>query len=171
MSEITRPKADPGWNDPPTLNYNSSNPPPKSRIGNKRIAFPLSGNQSVNLPPQAAPNTSIPTPPMIPIVPDGNSSNTTLLERVLQNINQAQDKLIGDSTGGVCSKLEVMKQMWMDGKFNEKMQNNIFNLSTFLAEGNLEKANQCQLQLMMEDSTLCNSWISAFTVFTTPLNK
>lgn len=33
--------SDPGWNDPPMLNYNNTNPPPKSRITNKRVAFPL----------------------------------------------------------------------------------------------------------------------------------
>lgn len=39
---------DPGWNDPPMLNYTSTNPPPKTRIGNKRIAFPITGTPPAN---------------------------------------------------------------------------------------------------------------------------
>jgi hypothetical protein len=41
-------KKDPGWNDPPMLNYSSTNPPPKTRITNKRIAFPVTGTSTTN---------------------------------------------------------------------------------------------------------------------------
>ncbi|KYB29676.1 hypothetical protein TcasGA2_TC034213 [Tribolium castaneum] len=54
-------KMDPGWNDPPMLNYSATNPPPKSRITNKRIAFPISGPSS-----SAPPTTSQSAPPPCP---------------------------------------------------------------------------------------------------------
>lgn len=71
MAESTPKKVDPGWNDPPILNYDASNPPPKSRITNKRVAFPLTPNQStikstapqVMLPP--LPNSGSVIPPTL----------------------------------------------------------------------------------------------------------
>ncbi|KAJ3639699.1 hypothetical protein Zmor_003043 [Zophobas morio] len=71
MSEPPKPtqdekkKVDPGWNDPPMLNYSSANPPPKSRIMNKRVAFPMSGasNSPASTTTNAPPLSSLQGPP------------------------------------------------------------------------------------------------------------
>lgn len=154
----------PGWNDPPMLNYTSSNPPPKSRISNKRVAFPLSQNSTV--PPLASGavqnhNTTGDIPGTE--VPNWNPEESLALivnnfEKLLENDESAKLKNLG-------SNLEMLKAMWLKGELPEEAQKYLLDISKFLCENNSSKANELQLHLAMKYGTVCSSWISLITHF------
>lgn len=156
-------KVDPGWNDPPTLNYTALNPPPKSRITNKRVAFPLSSNQSSSLSfgvnqTKCPPNIMLPPP--TELIAGSYGNNEVSLEEVLLNVETVL-KDVSDSDF-VKSKLKVLEVMWKEDKLNNTIQKLVLDMSRYIAEGNMEKANEIQLKLMTEELSLCESWLVAF---------
>ncbi|KAI4460705.1 steroid receptor rna activator (sra1) [Holotrichia oblita] len=156
-------KVDPGWNDPPTLNYTASNPPPKSRITNKRVAFPLSSNQSSPLSPglsQAKLPPTAMTPPALEQLAGDHISSTVSLKEVLLNVETVLND-VGDSDF-VKSKLDVLEVMWKEKKLNPTLQKLVLDMSRYIADGNMEKANEIQLKLMMEEQSLCEPWLVGF---------
>ncbi|KAL3289380.1 hypothetical protein HHI36_022812 [Cryptolaemus montrouzieri] len=99
-------KADPGWNDPPMLNYSTSNPPPKSRISNKRVAFPLSSSSTTVLSPKvSSSNVCSSTAHAI-------EDDSYLEQKTFSNFNVLLESIENDD---VLGKIEIMKNMWRTG--------------------------------------------------------
>lgn len=126
--------ADPGWNDPPMLNYTPDNPPPKSRITNKRVAFPLSSR----------PNVTAPTPA-------GD------LERALENFRT----LLGEIE--VSERLQLLQQLELlkSSVLPESGQKYVMELSDFLCKRDVVKANEILLRLSMEHGVASAPWIGS----------
>lgn len=164
---------DPGWNDPPMLNYNASNPPPKSRIGNKRVAFPLhtSGNTSTsgNATTILLPNI----PPPIGQVrlsqidndkcnnSSSSSSSTTNIEQWYEKTAKNLEEIMSTATRNedMTNKIRIMLDMWRNDRLSFDIQQLIYRLSNYLMEKNPDKAKECELNLMMNHAQMCSSWI------------
>lgn len=164
-------KVDPGWNDPPVLKYSSSNPPPKSRITNKRVAFPLSSNQSSTIPllPQSqlppSSNSNMIPPSIQQLSVDEVESEQHIdadnaLKEILSNAQAALNSF--DDLDEIQTKINLFRSMWNENKFSKKLQRYVLDMTRHIVEGNTEKANGCVLQLIMEDASLCEGWIAAF---------
>ncbi|CAH0562001.1 unnamed protein product [Brassicogethes aeneus] len=138
-------KVDPGWNDPPMLNYTTSNPPPKSRITNKRVAFPIASNSS-----QGSPLNVNAPPPMGSVVPPPVA---------FVNINKLIDENSGNDT--VKMHLELIKNMWQQGQFTDDVKVLISDLVLSVCEKNAAKANEMLLKLSTGHSDISNQWIES----------
>ncbi|XP_028142577.1 uncharacterized protein LOC114336408 isoform X2 [Diabrotica virgifera virgifera] len=124
------------------LNYSAANPPPKSRITNKRIAFPLSTNTSStanqnqtlpNLPPLAQPLTKPP------------STLDSTCESVCQLLNSEQSR-------------QNFENIWK-GQLPEQFQKTVSLMVGCLTGNNKEAAKLHKETLLTEYKTLCDGWI------------
>ncbi|KAJ8949111.1 hypothetical protein NQ318_012859 [Aromia moschata] len=133
-------KIDPGWNDPPMLNYNASNPPPKSRITNKRVAFPLSGNATQTFGASNAPNVFRFTPRLadIPVAQKSDLLQEEILEKVKVNFNKLLE--------------------------NKDPRNDIYLFSNYLVQNNNDSAHMLKEKLLGEFKDTCNEWLSGIKI-------
>ncbi|XP_018327053.1 uncharacterized protein LOC108738233 [Agrilus planipennis] len=119
-------KTDPGWNDPPMLSYSHSNPPPKSRISNKRVAYPLFTNQKEKTEVEAAPLQFAIAKDMSNKQDsvDGNSSE--ILTKSLDNFNKVLDESGLEQKQVISKMLQNMKKMWEEHNITQlKMEHNM----------------------------------------------
>lgn len=121
--------ADPGWNDPPMLNYTPDNPPPKSRITNKRVAFPLTPRPSATAP--------------------GN------LQGALQNFRT----LLGETEVSERLELLQQLELLKISVLPESVQKYVLEVSDFLNKRDVVKANAILSRLSLEHGTICAPWI------------
>lgn len=148
------------------LSYSPSNPPPKSRITNKRLAFPLSGDSG------SGQNSSA-TLCAIPSV--SKQAEETLENKIvteeawnselrLKEMNENICKILTDKQQkeDILKRLEVMNEMWSSAKLSEDCQKKVWNIVNVLIERDYNKAEQLQLELVMEFGTQCSSWSVAF---------
>lgn len=143
------------------LSYSPSHPPPKSRISNKRVAFPLS------------PNTTTPTSSgatQIPNVANENIKQQLCMfnpeESLALTISNFENLMRDDQLAklnNLDSKLELLKTMWIKGELPEEVQKHILDISKFLCENNTSKASELELQLIMKYGAISGSWISLVT--------
>ncbi|XP_076753654.1 steroid receptor RNA activator 1 isoform X1 [Xylocopa sonorina] len=184
MQKVLLPGHDPGWNDPPTWAYPSvqSSITPTKRMLNKRVAFPLASVQAVNkespinkplnMPPPLQSSISLTTASHGPLLyPSCNSMEGKLselkidkeetLNNVLTNLKAAIDEHISEENKAeeVKKRLDVLKAAWLEDKINDVMYKNILDLSIALREGNVEKADEIHVALMMQHASLCSAWI------------
>lgn len=147
---------DPGWNDPPTFSYNtqqSTSNRPRNYL-NKRVAFPLSGN---NPNPGCLPYTNLPkTPSMPPIpppsVPQHNTCEDINLddERTLTEVKSILLQFLQDSpelgpkANDIRKRISVMEEMWSSKKLNRS----VYVQMKQLAEGMLLR-NSCFVTFVM----------------------
>ncbi|XP_076232214.1 steroid receptor RNA activator 1 isoform X2 [Calliopsis andreniformis] len=186
MQKVLLPGHDPGWNDPPNWAFSATQTAattPTKRVLNKRVAFPLasaqasnkessSGNKPMNLPPPLQSSVSLTTashPPLITPSSKDTESNTEEIEidkeqalnDALANLETVVNEHILETSRAeeVKRRLDVLKTMWLEDKLNNTVHKNILDLSIALREGNVEKADQIHLALMMQNASLCTSWI------------
>lgn len=137
---------DPGWNDPPLLNYTPDNPPPKSRIKNKRVAFPLSS---------AGAQSGGAVLPKVTAFPGPGEE----FQRTVDNFMILLNEVEGVERVELKQKLEVLKKSWTEGALPPSAQNYVYVISDFLCKRDVVKANEIQLKLTMEHGAVCANWM------------
>ncbi|KAG5876340.1 hypothetical protein JTB14_003663 [Gonioctena quinquepunctata] len=149
-----KPKIDPGWNDPPVLNYSASNPPPKSRITNKRVAFPLSNSTSTKsettsgLPPPILPPRGPPPSATSILQPQQSSSLNDTKDTLNKFIRSEEDKLL-------------FSKDWDEGKFSIECKKLIDLFAKLLAENDKMAANELRVKLTSEYKHSCEQWLNS----------
>ncbi|XP_018578950.1 steroid receptor RNA activator 1-like [Anoplophora glabripennis] len=158
-------KVDPGWNDPPMLNYSPSNPPPKSRITNKRVPFPLTtcspGTSSSNTLPLGStpPKAFIVSPPM-PI-----PQNQEVSEELFKNAKDNFGKFILTQKSQKTKEcIHLLYKLWEEGKFSNDCQKNIYLMSQYLAENDDASAKIIKDRLLTEFKDSCEDWLVNFVI-------
>ncbi|XP_044760108.1 uncharacterized protein LOC123317584 [Coccinella septempunctata] len=144
-------KVDPGWNDPPMLEFNACQPTPKSRIGNKRVPFPLG--------PSNAPQKSV-------LHSDMDNAINDTSEEAIQNMKDVTFSNFESVLNSKCSdevhgKIKLMKEMWTLGKFSTSLKNDLYKLSNSIVRKDIVTANKLNLELHMKYPSHCKDWISA----------
>ncbi|XP_014215552.1 steroid receptor RNA activator 1-like [Copidosoma floridanum] len=178
---------DSGWNDPPAwalaaASQNSSTGTPKKRLMNKRVAFPLN---SKPMEPAACPTKDQNMPPMVNMPPPvGVGSLTTAphrplvaptkardedsdveidkeeaLKDTLDNLCHAMEQLNSDRSGEIKKRIDRMETMWNEDKLNKVVHRKLLEVSKALREGEVEKADQLHVSLMMSNASVCSSWM------------
>lgn len=124
---------DPGWNDPPTLSYNTqqSTPNRPRNFLNKRVAFPLSGNHPN---PGCLPHTNSPKMPSMPPIPqssvpkhntnedidlDDEEMLTEVKSILLQFLDDSPE--LGPKAIDIRKRISVMEEMWSSKKLNKEV--------------------------------------------------
>lgn len=125
------------------LNYSIENPPPKSRITNKRIAFPLNSTSKQT---GSDPQQSV-------LVP------TEELQRAIENFKMLLSKVDMSERLELQQKLKLLKNCALP----ESAQKYIIDISIFLCQKNVTKVNEIQLKLSMEHGAVCAPWIGLIT--------
>ncbi|XP_012150993.1 steroid receptor RNA activator 1 isoform X2 [Megachile rotundata] len=175
--KVLLPGHDPGWNDPPKWAYSGaqSSVTPTKRVLNKRVAFPLastkandkeplSETKTLNMPPLVQSSSNL--PPASNKVVDVDISDIKIdKEKTLSNVLENLDTVINEHileknrVEEVRKRLDVLKSMWLEDKLNNVIYKNILDLSAALREGDIQKADQIHVSLMMQHASLCSSWI------------
>ncbi|CAG9759662.1 unnamed protein product [Ceutorhynchus assimilis] len=136
------PAVPPGWNDPPMLKYTPQNPPPKSRITNKRVAFPVGPPSSTEELPKPSVHSPLKTslPPLaLPLIPLGQPCNTSLFAKASTNFNNLIDKI---EDHDIKDRVNQMLNDWQTGKFTNEVQNTLTDFSTCIVDNNLTGAKE-----------------------------
>lgn len=176
------PGHDPGWNDPPKWAYSGgqSSVTPTKRLLNKRVAFPLAptqaanidspSNKPLNMPPPVESSIKLTTASHAPMFQPSNMvekpneiqiDRNEILNNVLENLETAINEHISEKNRAeeVRKRLDILKTAWLEDKLDNTICKNIYDLSTALREGNVEKADEIHIALMMKHATLCSAWI------------
>lgn len=163
---------DPGWNDPPKLNYNSLQTPPNRprNFLNKRVAFPLSGGGSAA---SASPSTNMPPLPTCPVLPipnitpeissQGNiqiDSESTLKEvkDILLSLLDSNSEL-GSKADSIKKRIGTMEDMWLNGKLNNAVQIQMKGLAYALKDNTPNKADDIHKALMVDHVSAVSAWM------------
>ncbi|KAG6798100.1 steroid receptor RNA activator 1 isoform X1 [Apis mellifera caucasica] len=185
LQKVLLPGHDPGWNDPPKWAYSvaQSSITPTKRMLNKRVAFPMTSiqakdkesslNKPLNMPPPIQSAINLTTASHPPLLCPSNKNNLKgkmneininkeeTLNNVLTNLEAVINEHISEKNSAeeVKKKLDILKTAWLEDKLNNVIYKNILDLSTALREGNIEKADEIHIALMMYHANLCNTWI------------
>lgn len=152
----------PGWNDPPMLNYSPSNPPPKSRITNKRVPFPLTicspgTSSSTETPPNAS---TYKTPPM-----QFMSIKREVAEDLFKDTKDNFGKFILTHKSQKTKEcIHLLYKLWEEGKFSSDCQENIYLMSQYLAENDEASAEMIKDRLLTEFKDSCEDWLVNFVI-------
>lgn len=185
LQKVLLPGHDPGWNDPPKWAYStsqSSSVTPTKRVLNKRVAFPMSSIKTIdkessakkplNMPPPMQSSISLTTashPPLLCPSNKNTKENMTdieidkqmILNTVLENLEAVINEHILEKsrTEELRKRLDLLKVVWLEDKLNNTIYKNVLDLSTALREGDIEKADEIHVSLMMQYASLCSTWI------------
>ncbi|XP_076262061.1 uncharacterized protein LOC143197452 isoform X1 [Rhynchophorus ferrugineus] len=140
MGEPPKKDYPPGWNDPPMLNYSPVNPPPKSRITNKRVAFPVESQRN----PQNV-NPSLPPP----VLNTNNVCSESIYLKASENFNTALENFGNER---IKEEIWQMLSAWQRGQFSDGTQELLFEISNCILEKNRTKLKELHLKLMMGES-------------------
>lgn len=179
---------DPGWNDPPEWALSTQNVSSGSkRLLNKRVAFPLSSQNSSagkisspsssNIPPILQSSTApvITTAPHKPLVVPNSDKDLTsrtveadfdkdqALIEVLANLESviAKQKMDTNKTEEIQRRLDNMKADWRDNKLNNMIQRNVLDISKALLKKDIKQADKIHIALMMQHPNACRTWMPA----------
>ncbi|XP_033347288.1 steroid receptor RNA activator 1-like isoform X1 [Bombus vosnesenskii] len=173
---------DPGWNDPPKWIYctGQSSITSTKRVLNKRVAFPMgsiqatdkqsSVNKPLNMPPHVQGSTDQLTAPHPPLLCPSNKNieadnieidKEEALNNVLKNLETVISEHILENgrIKEVKKRLDILKAVWLEDKLNNVIYKNVLDLSTALREGNIKKADEIHVSLMMQHASLCSAWM------------
>lgn len=137
---------DPGWNDPPTFSYNTQQATPNRprNFLNKRVAFPLTGN---NPNPGSLPHMNLPSMPPRhqPNMPKQNTCEDIDLdgERTLADVKSILVQFLDDSpelgpkANDIRKRISVMEEMWSSNKLNKRVHVQMKQLAEGLLLENL----------------------------------
>ncbi|CAK9831674.1 Steroid receptor RNA activator 1 [Anthophora retusa] len=184
MQKVLSSSHEPGWNDPPKWAYSTtqSSVTPVKRMLNKRVAFPLASaqavdketnpNMSVNMPPPLQSTINLTTASHPPLLHPSNKNveektnemeidKEQALNNVLINFEVVINEHILEKSKAeeVKKRLDVLKTAWLEDKLNNVIYKNVLDLSTALRMGNVERADQLHVALMMQHASLCSAWI------------
>ncbi|KAK9309795.1 hypothetical protein QLX08_000618 [Tetragonisca angustula] len=185
LQKVLLPGHDPGWNDPPKWAYSTSqnsSVTPTKRVLNKRVAFPMSSvktsdkessaKKPLNMPPPMQSSISLTTashPPLLCPSNKNTEENMTdiiidkqvTLNIVLKNLETVINEHILEKsrTEELRKRLDLLKVVWLEDKLNNTIYKNVLDLSTALQEGDIEKADEIHVSLMMQHANLCSTWI------------
>ncbi|KAG7208073.1 hypothetical protein KM043_009650 [Ampulex compressa] len=186
--KVLSPSHDPGWNDPPKWAYSPTpgvSATPTKRLLNKRVAFPLNFQETVdkqstsetnsnliNMPPPLQSSVQLTTAPHRPLVSLASQEAETqereieidknqMLHDALKNLiivinDNITEKSMADE---IKRRLDTMKEVWLDDKLNGTVCQNVLELSKALKEKNIERADKIHIALMMQYANVCSSWI------------
>ncbi|XP_056643957.1 uncharacterized protein LOC130896839 [Diorhabda carinulata] len=138
-------KVPPGWNDPPMLNYSASNPPPKSRITNKRIAFPL--NSTSNNSGTALPKPLSNLPPMVTESVD-KSISKEIIEQTLSRLLPSEEN-------------KHFHDIW-NSDVPEEFVKEVHLMTNCLTKNDKEGAITHKKKLLSEYKSICDIWLKDF---------
>lgn len=124
------------------LNYNSSNPPPKSRITNKRIAFTLESQGNLQ-------STTLNLLP--PVLNTDNVCFESIYLKASENFNKALKSFENER---IKEEIWQMLSAWQKGQFSDGTQEMLFELSNCIIEKNKIKLSELHLKLMMGESCI-----------------
>ncbi|CAD1469060.1 unnamed protein product, partial [Heterotrigona itama] len=185
LQKVLLPGHDPGWNDPPKWAYStlqSSSVTSTKRVLNKRVAFPMSsvqatdkessGKKPLNMPPPMQSSISLTTVshPSLLCPSNKNTEENMIdieidkqvtLNTVLKNLEAVINEHILEKsrTEELRKRLDLLKAVWLQDKLNNTIYKNVLDLSTALREGDIEKADEIHVSLMMQHASLCSTWI------------
>ncbi|KPI93510.1 Steroid receptor RNA activator 1 [Papilio xuthus] len=166
---------DPGWNDPPQFSYSAQQTTPNRprNFLNKRVAFPLSGTGStpVSSPPANLPPMPV---PMVPAVPTLSTQIISRNESELIEIDSAstlkevKDILLrfidsgdlGSKGNEVKKRINVMENMWLNGKLNKSIQLQMKELAYALRDDQPARADEIHKSLMVDHVSSVSIWMS-----------
>jgi len=165
----------------------SSTGTPTKRLTNKRVAFPLNSNPTeavttsvqsknlsqmppmMNMPPPVSIGslTSAPHKPVVvptkaiveDVVTDVEINKEEALKDTLDNLCYAMEQLNSSKKEEIKKRLDRMETMWNEDKLNKIVHQKLLEISKELREGNVEKADQCHISLMMSNASICSSWM------------
>ncbi|CAH1153763.1 unnamed protein product [Phaedon cochleariae] len=141
-----KPKIDPGWNDPPMLNYTAMNPPPKTRITNKRVAFPISdGNSTIKS--NLLSSSSPPSMPPLATLPTSILHSETTKENICKFLKNEEAK-------------QNFSEIWETGKFSEECKCDIESLARAMIEQDLVTVRNIKDKLILQSNDLCGQWLN-----------
>lgn len=126
---------DPGWNDPPQFSYSAQQTTPNRprNFLNKRVAFPLSGTGST--PVSSPPTNLLPMP--VPMAQPSPTQSTQInrndkdieidSESTLKEVKDVLLRFVdsgdlGSKGNDVKKRINVMEDMWLNGKLNKSIQ-------------------------------------------------
>lgn len=157
---------DPGWNDPPMLNYSSSNPPPKSRITNKRVAFPL------NISSTKSQEVSLVNSPNLGSIPP--MTKTQMPSEIVDSKSNLSGELLKETVYDISVELltfikneedrQIFLNLWREDKFPSCCKEDITLLCRYLNEGKMENVISIKTKLLTEYKELCDIWIKSIQV-------
>lgn len=162
---------DPGWNDPPMLNYNASNPPPKSRIANKRVAFPLTGTSAT----KSQTMSSLSTSPLTSIPPFVvNSSTIVNSGQILNPVPDSLGEPLNLNVSDIAKELsnfikneqnrKVFLNLWQDDKFSSSCIELMKLLCENLKKRDVENVIKIKETLLGDYNDLCDAWIKSIEI-------
>lgn len=155
---------DPGWNDPPMLNYSPSNPPPKSRIANKRVPFPLtvsspSTSSSTPMSLASTPPKAFVSPPLP--IPQKQEVSDELFKNAKDNFGKF---ILTHRSQKTKECIHLLYKLWEDGKFSNDCQKSIYLMSQYLAENDYASAKIIKERLLTEFKDSCEDWLVNFVI-------
>lgn len=162
---------DPGWNDPPPLAYDREVTPNRPRnILNKRVAFPLSSTPSNppsmlpgNLPPMPIAFSHPPTMQTAPSIEqketevDSESALQEVKTILLELLNSSPE--LGNKANDIRRRIDVMENMWTDGKLNNRIFLLMKNLAHALRDDVPRKADEIHRALMVDHVSAVGTWM------------
>lgn len=149
---------DPGWNDPPMLNFSATQPPPKSRIGNKRVPFPMG--------PASPAQTSKLSPNIDP--PENNTSEEIVPNMMNLTINNLKSVLDPNKYTKVYNKINLIEEMWKKGLFSSSMKQDLYTISDCIIKKDRETADKLSSDFHAKYPDQCKDWIIALDVVINP---
>ncbi|KAJ8923817.1 hypothetical protein NQ315_010399 [Exocentrus adspersus] len=155
-------KADPpGWNDPPMLHYSSSNPPPKSRITNKRIPFPLTicSSPSTSTAPLPAALAS-PPPPQPPLSPPRRPTQK-MFTQTKDNLGKF---ILTHKSQKTKECIHLLYKYWEEKRFSYECMEEIYLMSQYLAEKDTASAEEVKERLLTRFKDYCEDWLVDFVI-------
>lgn len=132
------------------MDFNASQPPPRSRIGNKRVPFPL-GSTSVQKPAL----------PLNIEKPKSDSSEEFVEDLAKATFINFKSLLDSGITNEVHEKIKLMEDMWKMGQLPTSMKNDLYKLSDSIVKKDYETSNKLNLELHMKYPNHCKDWILA----------
>ncbi|KPJ13769.1 Steroid receptor RNA activator 1 [Papilio machaon] len=166
---------DPGWNDPPQFSYSAQQTTPNRprNFLNKRVAFPLSGTGStpVSSPPANLPPMPV---PMVPVVPtlstqiNSRNENEDIEIDSASTLKEVKDILLqfvdsgdlGSKGNEVKKRINVMEDMWSNGKLNKSVQVKMKELAYALRDDQPARADEIHKSLMVDHVSAVCTWMS-----------
>lgn len=143
------------------LNYSSSNPPPKSRITNKRVAFPLNTSSI-----KSQPVSSVDTPHLASIPPI-----TTIPSEIFSSSCNVSGDLLNPTAPDISIELstfikneqdrQIFVNLWKEDKFPSICKEDLALLCKYLKEEKVENVKNIKAKLLTEYKDICDIWINS----------
>lgn len=142
------------------LSYGEHNPPPKSRITNKRVPFPLCSTLTTKSQPMSSINPLVPTQTVLvpdeTLNPPSNDQEASLpvldTARKLSNyIKKEQDR-------------QIFLDLWNENKFSSNCKDHIELLYKYIEQKDTKNVINIKEKLLADFKDLCDSWLTSIEI-------